>query len=62
MPVSLSPQHQARAAQTTNELAVVQYVDLNHNYRNRLAILLTLANNCELQPFERDASLPHQAA
>ena len=43
-------------------LAVVQYVDLNGDYRNRLAILLTLANNCELQPFVRDANLPHQAA
>ena len=40
----------------------MQYVDLNGDYRNLLAILLTLANNCELQPFVLDSSLPHQAA
>ena len=40
----------------------MQYVDLNGDYRNLLAVLLTLANNCELQPFVLDSSLPHQAA
>ena len=40
---------------------VVQYADLNGDYRNLLAVLLTLANNCELQPLE-DPTLKSQAA
>jgi len=41
---------------------VVQYADLNGDYRNLLAVLLTLANNCELQPLVRDPTLNIQAA
>ncbi|DBB04787.1 TPA: hypothetical protein ACH3X3_010083 [Trebouxia sp. C0006] len=39
-----------------------QYADLNGDYRNLLAVLLTLANNCELQPIVRDPTLQIQAA
>ncbi|DBA72206.1 TPA: hypothetical protein ACH3X2_010603 [Trebouxia sp. C0005] len=39
-----------------------QYADLDGDYRNLLAVLLTLANNCELQPHVRDATLKVQAA
>lgn len=39
-----------------------QYADLNGDYRNLLAVLLTLANNCELQPIVRDSTLRIQAA
>ena len=41
---------------------VVQYADLNGDYRNLLAVLLTLANDCELQPIVRDPTLHIQAA
>jgi hypothetical protein len=41
---------------------LLQYADLNGDYRNLLAVLLTLANNCELQPLVRDLTLKSQAA
>ena len=41
---------------------LLQYADLNGDYRNLLAVLLTLANNCELQPHARDPTLKTQAA
>ena len=41
---------------------LLQYADVNGDYRNLLAVLLTLANNCELQPLVRDLTLKSQAA
>ena len=41
---------------------LLQYANLNGDYRNLLAVLLTLANNCELQPHVRNPTLKIQAA
>ena len=46
----------------TYQLVLLQYADLNGDYRNLLAVLLTLANNCKLQPHARDPTLKPQAA